>query len=238
MHKIPVAIIEDNEHLRHAMMLNLASRGIAPSGFGDGAAFDAAMKNPCPWRVLVLDLGLPGEDGLSIARRLRQSHPDLGIVMLSGRGALAQRVEGMREVADIYLVKPAETDELEAAIKSIARRLVRVKDATAPAWVLNAIDMQLTSPGGKVVTLNYTETLLLQAFAQSPDFMCTRDALALAIGKQPATYDPRSLKVMISRLRSKLGRSGLIKATKAPGYAFAGQINLVGVRPLGADPAP
>ena len=222
MHKIPVAIIEDNEHLRHAMMLNLASRGIAPSGFGDGAAFDAAMKNPCPWRVLVLDLGLPGEDGLSIARRLRQSHPDLGIVMLSGRGALAQRVEGMRE----------------AAIKSIARRLVRVKDATAPAWVLNAIDMQLTSPGGKVVTLNYTETLLLQAFAQSPDFMCTRDALALAIGKQPATYDPRSLKVMISRLRSKLGRSGLIKATKAPGYAFAGQINLVGVRPLGADPAP
>jgi DNA-binding response OmpR family regulator len=227
MKNIPVAIIEDNEALREALALNLSHRGLTPSAFSDGAAFDAAMSNGCPWRVLVLDLGLPGEDGLSIARRLRISHPDLGIVMLSGRSAVAERVEGMREGADIYLVKPVESDELEAAIKSIARRLAQNKKTAAPAWVLNAIDMRITTPSGNTVELNYTETQLLQTFAQSPNFMCTRDALVLAIGKNPATYDPRSLKVMISRLRSKLGEGTLIKYTTPKGYAFAGKINLL-----------
>jgi DNA-binding response OmpR family regulator len=227
MKNIPVAIIEDNEALRTALTLNLSNRGITPSAFSDGAAFDAAMKNGCPWSVLVLDLGLPGEDGLSIARRLRKSHPDLGIVMLSGRSAVAERIEGRMEGADVYLVKPAESDELEAAIKSIARRLAQSKRTAAPAWVLNTIEMQMTSPSGKTVELNHTETLLLQTFAQSPNFMCASDALVLAIGKMPATYDPRSLKVMVSRLRSKLGEDSVIKFTKPRGYIFAGEISLV-----------
>jgi DNA-binding response OmpR family regulator len=230
MKNIPVAIIEDDETLRNILMFSLSNCGMTPSAFSDGAAFDAAMKNGCPWRVLVLDLGLPGEDGLSIARRLRKSNPDLGIVMLSGRSAVAERVEGLREGADIYLVKPAASDELEAAIRSIARRLAQTKRNASRAWVLDAIDMRISSPGGKTVTLNHTETLLLQTFAQSPNFMCTRDALMLAIGKQPATYDPRSLKVMISRLRAKLGEDSLIKSTNARGYAFAGKINLVASR--------
>jgi DNA-binding response OmpR family regulator len=163
---------------------------------------------------------------IRIARRLRISHPDLGIVMLSGRSAVAERVEGMREGADIYLIKPADSDELEASIKSIALRLAQNKENAAPAWVLNAIDMRITSPSGNTVELNYTETQLLQTFAQSPNFICTRDALVLAIGKNPATYDPRSLKVIISRLRSKLGEAFLIKYTTPKGYAFAGEINL------------
>lgn len=230
MKNIPVAIIEDDETLRNLLMYNLSRCGMKPSAFSDGAGFDAAMKNGCPWRVLVLDLGLPGEDGLSIARRLRNSHPDLGIVMLSGRSAVEERVEGMREGADIYLVKPAAPDELEAAIKSIARRLPQAKVPSAPAWVLDAIDMQITSPGGNTVKLNFTETLLLQTFAQSPNFTCGRDDLMLAIGKQPGTCDPRALKVMISRLRSKLGEESLIKFTNTRGYAFAGRINLVAAR--------
>jgi DNA-binding response OmpR family regulator len=223
---IPVAIIEDDVLLRQAMVLNLSQRGMAPSAFSDGAAFDAAIQDACPWRVLLLDLGLPGEDGLSIARRLRKSRPELGIIMLSGRGALAERVEGMREGADIYLVKPVEADELEAAIRSVARRLDQAK-APARTWLLNAVDMQLIAPTGNAITLNYTETQLLQTFGQSPDCICGLDALILAIGKEPATYDPRALKVMISRLRKKLGDKALIKSTYACGYVFAGKISLL-----------
>jgi DNA-binding response OmpR family regulator len=204
------------------MVLNLSQRSIVPSGFSDGATFDAAMREDCPWSVLVLDLGLPGEDGLSIARRLRTSNPELGIVMLSGRGAMAQRIEGMREGADIYLVKPVESDELEAAIRSVARRLEQTK-APARAWVLNGVNMQLIAPSGISIALNYTETQLLQTFAQSPDCTCALEALILAIGKQPATYDPRALKV-ISRLRRELGDNALIKSTYAGGYVFAGKI--------------
>ncbi len=226
---IPVAIIEDDALLLRAMVLNLSQRDMTPSAFSDGASFDAAMQDGCPWRVLVLDLGLPGEDGLSIARRLRQSRPELGIVMLSGRGAVAERIEGMRDGADIYLVKPIESEELEAAIRSIVRRLEQAK-AAAQAWVLNAVDMQLIAPSGKETALNYTETQLLQTFAQSPNCTCGLDALIRAIGKEPATYDPRALKVMISRLRRKLDDKSLIKSTYAGGYVFAGKISLLAVR--------
>jgi DNA-binding response OmpR family regulator len=229
MKNISVAIIEDDDVLLRAMVLNLSQRGMVPSGFSDGAAFDAAMQDACPWSVLVLDLGLPGEDGLSIARRLRTSNPELGIVMLSGRGALDERIEGMREGADIYLVKPAESDELAESIRSIARRLDQSK-ASVRAWLLNVVDMQLITPSGKEIALNYTETQLLQTFAQSPDCTCGLDALILAIGKQPASYDPRALKVMISRLRKKLEDHSLVKSTYAGGYVFAGKISLHSVR--------
>ncbi|MCX7239108.1 MAG: response regulator [Burkholderiales bacterium] len=118
-----VAIIEDNADLLDDLVLNISLRGMLPCAFANGAEFDAAMQHGRPWSVLLLDLGLPGEDGLSIARRLHQSDPLLGIIMLTARSTVADRIAGMNAGADLYLVKPVDMGELAAAIQAVARRV-------------------------------------------------------------------------------------------------------------------
>ncbi len=226
MNNIAVAIVEDNVDLLDDMVLNLSWRGIAPTAFADGAAFDATMVKDCPWNVLVLDLGLPGEDGLSIARRLRASHPLLGIIMLTARGSTADRIQGLTDGADIYMVKPVDMGELAAAIKAVSRRLHTAGDNT-PAWRLDAIGMRLLSPDGKEIELSYLEASLLQMLAESPDHFCETNALVLAIGKNPEAYNPRALQVMLSRLRQKLGEESPLKAVRARGYIFAAKLALL-----------
>lgn len=226
MNNIAVAIIEDNADLLDDMVLNLSWRGIAPTPFPNGAAFDASMVNDCPWNVLVLDLGLPGEDGLSIARRLHASHPLLGIIMLTARGSTADRIQGLTDGADIYMVKPVDMGELAAAIKAVARRLHTAGDST-PVWRLDPIGMRLLSPDSKEIELSYPEASLLQMLADSPDHFAETEALVLAIGKNPEAYDPRALQVMLSRLRHKLGDDPPLKSVRARGYIFAAKLALL-----------
>jgi DNA-binding response OmpR family regulator len=224
MNKIPIAIIEDNFDLLDDLVLNLSHRGIAPSGFCDGAAFDAAMKEGGNWSVLVLDLGLPGEDGLSIARRLRENDPVLGIIMLTARGDVSDRIAGLSDGADMYLVKPVDMGELAAAVKAVARRVPAA--GTADTWLLDAVNMKLSSPSGREIELTYPETQLINRLAQSPDHFGERDALIEAMGKNPNAYDPRALEVALSRLRQKLGEESPLKAVRARGYIFAAKLSL------------
>lgn len=225
MNKIPIAIIEDNFDLLDDLVLNLSRRGINPNGFSNGAEFDLAMKNGCPWSVLVLDLGLPGEDGLSIARRLRETDPVLGIIMLTARGEISDRITGLIDGADMYLIKPVDMGELAAAVKAVARRVTPVLD-TSDAWLLDPVNMKLTSPSGRDIELTYTETQIISQLASSPDHFGERDALVQAIGKNPDAYDPRALEVMLSRLRQKLGEESPLKAVRARGYIFAAKLSL------------
>ncbi len=226
MNPTVVAIIEDNADLLDDLVLNLSRRGMEPSAYVSGAEFDAAMEQGCPWRVLVLDLGLPGEDGLSIARRLRLSNPLMGIIMLTARGAVMDRIQGMEDGADQYLVKPVDMDELAAAIKTVARRIETLEDLTQ-AWRLDAVAMRLTSPNGDGIDLTLPETALLRSLAQSPHHFGERDALVTAMGKNPDAYDPRALEVTISRLRHKLGDDPPLKSVRARGYVFAASLILI-----------
>lgn len=223
---VAVAIIEDNDDLRRCLALNLASRGFLPSAFADGAAFQAALDTGERWRVVVLDLGLPGEDGLAIAARLRTSHPEVGIIVQSGRGALAERIAGMNSGADIYLVKPTEMDELAAAIRSLTRRL-DLGVAEVPAWKLNQEQMTIFPPDGKTIKLTYTETAILKTFARSLDCFSRHDELVSAMNKNPQAYDGRALEVAISRLRYKLGRNSPIRSVRTMGYVFAAKLLVV-----------
>ena len=223
MSEIAVAIIEDNLDLQDDLMLNLTRRGIACSAFASGEAFDAALKGDCPWTVLVLDLGLPGEDGLSIARRLRKTHPALGIVMLTARGTVDERIRGMNQGADVYLVKPADMNELAAAIRSVSRR-VAAPAAAVPAWRLDPLGLKLFSPGGCAIQLTHPESSLIRMLAESPNHFGERDALVAAMGKNPAAYDPRALEVTLSRLRHKLGDDPPLKAVRSRGYIFTAML--------------
>jgi DNA-binding response OmpR family regulator len=226
MNNIAVAIVEDNADLLDDLVFNLSWRGIVPTPFLNGAGFDAAMRDGRSWQVVVLDLGLPGEDGLSIARRLRASHPLMGIIMLTAHGSVADRIQGLTDGADIYLVKPADMGELAAAIKTVARRLP--ESALAPqVWRVDTVGMRLIDPDGKEIELSHSEIALVRALAQSPDHFCETDALVVAIGKDPHIYDSRALQVLLSRLRLKLGNESPLKAVRAKGYIFAAKLDLL-----------
>ena len=136
------------------------------------------------------------------------------------------RIQGMDDGADLYLVKPVDMDELAAAIKTVARRIGTLAHL-AQAWRLDAISMQLLSPSGEHIELTMPEAALLRALAQSSDHFGERDALVLAMGKDPDAYDPRALEVAISRLRLKLGDDPPLKAVRARGYPTSGGLSSI-----------
>ncbi len=162
--------------------------------------------------LVVLDLMLPGESGLDICRRLRSSHPDLGILMLTGKGDDVDRIIGLEMGADDYLPKPCNPRELSARIQSILRRLAR-KQAGAPvgdgqciaigAWELDLRTRTLRN-GKEVRRLTTSEFGVLEALVTRPNRPLTRDQLmTLGKGREYTAFD-RSVDVQISKLRRLL----------------------------------
>ena len=113
---------EDDPVFRALLTFSFQKLGLPLFLVEDGTALDAVLESVSP-DIFLLDVGLPGENGLSIARRIRRRHPRLGIVMITGRGQLEDRLQGFREGADLYFVKPVDMRELEAAIRNLHRRL-------------------------------------------------------------------------------------------------------------------
>ena len=141
-----VSLIEDDADLREEMVYRLGEVGFETRGFRDGPEFyRAQVSAPCD--VAVIDVGLPGEDGFTIAAHLRSSS-SVGIVMLTARGALQDRLHGLQQGADAYLVKPVQLLELSAILQSLGRRLAPGRPpATMPA---NQPPMSATRPAGTV----------------------------------------------------------------------------------------
>ncbi len=222
---LPIVIVEDNADVLDDLLFNLRRLGFSVTGYPDGVALDAALAAGREWSVLVLDLGLPGEDGLSIARRLRQTHPALGIIALTARGRLIDRVAGLNEGVDLYLVKPIDMTELAASIRAVARRVAQIGE-TAPLWRLDPQGPHIICPDGEQLALGLGEFHLLAAMALEPAHTVGRADLMRAMGKDPESYDPRALEVVLSRLRAKLGEQGPLKAVRGQGYRFAARLSL------------
>ncbi len=120
--RIPIVICEDDEELRRILVVGLRYFGIDACGVGDGVALDTALAADRA-TVVVLDIGLPGEDGLSIARRLSASSSSLmGIILLTARGSMEDRTQGICSGADAYFVKPVDLRELASAVQNLHRR--------------------------------------------------------------------------------------------------------------------
>lgn len=218
--KVPIALVEDQPGLRAEIGFHLALAGYAVAELPHGAALDAHLRqHPC--RLVVLDLGLPGEDGLSVCARLRDSHPDLGIVILSGRGMVEERVAGWRQGADAYLVKPALPAELQAVVAGVLRRLPAGAPAPAP-WTLRLRSRILAGPEQAVLELTHAECALLQALAQCAPEPASRRTLVAALGGDYMTYEAHRLEVAVSRLRGKLAQAWpegeTIRAARGVGY--------------------
>lgn len=229
---IRIGLIEDNEDFRAELRFHLARAGFAIVLEGDGGDIDAQLAHsPCD--LLVLDLGLPAEDGLSIARRLRAAQPGLGIVMLTARGGLDDKLTGLAEGADAYLAKPVDMRELAAVLHSVHRRLAAAPgpDVSALGWTLKASTLTLESPDGVEIGLTATEADLLGRLAESAPESVSREALAAAMGHPELDFDYRRLEVAFSRLRRKIEAAvpecNVVRAAWGRGYLFAAPIQRI-----------
>lgn len=223
-----IVVVEDNEDLLDEVLFHLGRQAAYQvSGARDGRELDACLAAH-PADVVVLDLGLPGEDGLTIARRLRDQ-PGLGIVMLTARGGLEDRVTGLETGADAYLVKPVDMRELVAVVDSVLRRLPPREEVPEEGWVFYPARWQVRSPGGTLQTLTAAENRVLQVLAEAAGQTVPRHQLASVQGKPALDFDYRRLESTISRLRRKLdagdGESP-VRAARGQGYAFIDRIRI------------
>jgi len=224
-----VGLVEDNLDYRAEVAFHLRRAGFEIALESDGVGIDAQLADsPCD--LLVLDLGLPVEDGLVIARRLRRRQPGMGIIMLTARGSLDDRLSGLEEGADAYLVKPVDMRELVGTLHSVQRRLT----AAAPlseAWSLAPDTLSIRSPAGEAIALTATELDLLKCLAAAAPKPVAREALAAAMGHPEPDFDYRRLEVAFSRLRKKIETASAgespIRAARGRGYVFAAPVRLL-----------
>ncbi|NTW87149.1 MAG: response regulator transcription factor [Holophagaceae bacterium] len=230
---IPLAVCEDDRELRTILQAGLAHFGIEVLGAEDGPALDRLLAEH-PLSVVVLDIGLPGEDGLSIARRLRAAEgPRLGLIMLTARGALEDRLAALKEGVDAYFVKPVDLRELAFSVRNLHRRLTQPAQATPPpgSYSLNATHSTLRLPSGGQVSLSATELRLLQVLALNPGEVVQRSALLKNLQQAVDAPAMQRLEAHISRLRGKVRQqSGAeplpLQACHGIGYSFLAPLQL------------
>jgi DNA-binding response OmpR family regulator len=215
-----VVVVEDNETLRDELVLYLSEEGFAVRGVGSGQELNDAME-ALPTDILILDLNLPEEDGISITRRIRRSLPTVGIIMLTARLRSTDRLEGYASGADVYLTKPTRPEELVAVVRNLFSRLgVRVDPAP---WEIDMAGSTLHSPKGLQIELTANEARLLMALTVNGQFLDHAALLSRFGGEaQSEKINKSRLEVLISRLRTKLGphiSHGFdIRAVRGQGY--------------------
>jgi len=203
-----ILVVDDDIRLRELLQRYLTEQGFSIKGVSDAKEMDSVLAHES-MDLLVLDLMLPGEDGLSICRRVRSSGTMMPIIMLTARGDEVDRIIGLEMGADDYLPKPFNPRELLARINAVMRRHERLQPS-APAiqsdsvtigdFVFNASTRSL-SKDGQAITITSGEFALLKVFVDHPRQPLSRDRLMqLARGRELDVFD-RSIDVQVSRLR-------------------------------------
>jgi two-component system OmpR family response regulator len=236
-----ILIVDDDPELRRLMGEFLARHGYEVELASDSTAMDDILAQR-KVDLVVLDLMMPGEDGLSVCRRLASSGKT-PIVMLSAAGEETDRIVGLEVGADDYIAKPCSPRELLARIRAVLRRAADRDDPAASGdrgerelyefagWRLDMLRRELRSPDGVLVNLSSGEFALLRAFLEHPQRVLTRDQLLdYARGRDAFAYD-RAVDVQVSRLRRKLeaatGGGDLIKTVRNEGYVFAAAVRRI-----------
>ncbi len=234
-----VLVLDDDPAIRQLLTDYLGDNELRVHAVATGAALDAAMARD-PADLLILDLRLPGEDGLAIARRLRESSA-IPILMLTGRAEEADRVMGLELGADDYLTKPFSPRELLARIRALLRRaqlhasvadaMARIRAYRFGPWELSVGLRRLKRSDGLQVELTNGEFSLLAAFLSAPQRILTRDQLLELSRLHNAEVYDRSIDVQILRLRRKVeadpARPAFIKTERGSGYFFDAAVDTV-----------
>ncbi|WP_199724861.1 response regulator [Noviherbaspirillum saxi] len=227
-----ILIVDDDHEISTLLAEYLEKNGYKASTAGEGKAMSKALETQ-RIDLIVLDLNLPGEDGLTLCRNLR-SHSSIPVIMLTARGEPVDRILGLEMGADDYLAKPFEPRELFARIRSVLRRTQALPpnlQADAPqqmrfaGWTMDFTARHLINPEGVVVALSGAEYRLLKIFLDHANRVLSRDQLLnLTQGRDADPFD-RSIDLQISRLRQKLGDDArspqIIKTVRNEGYVLA-----------------
>ncbi len=229
-----VLVVEDDVEIGALVDRYLRSNGYRVSVVVDGGAMDRLLAHAAV-DLIVLDLMLPGEDGLSLCRRLRAaSH--VPIIILTARDEDVDRIIGLEMGADDYITKPFNPRELLARIKAVLRRGTRSEPSVAGApyrlafagWQLDCSLRQLSDPNGTRVSVTRAEFDLLRALCEHAGRVLTRDQLIdLTQGRVTGPFD-RSIDVLVSRLRQKIERNSrdpeFIQTIRSGGYLFTAKV--------------
>ena len=194
-----IAIVEDDADQRESLQLWLNFKGYDVWGVESAETFYLQAGNQ-PVDVLLIDLGLPGEDGLQTIRYLRESVRH-GIIITSARSRINDRLEGMGAGADYYLIKPVVPEELLLCIETLWQRMQEA--AQTGGWVLRVSAQELQAPCGTVIKLTPSEALLLRHLAEHDEPVLKKDLLA-HMGGDPKFADMHRLDAHLSRLRGKV----------------------------------
>ncbi|MCP4126584.1 MAG: response regulator [Gammaproteobacteria bacterium] len=236
-----ILVVDDDREIRELLQEYLTRNGYRTSAVGEGKGM---------WQVLgtghvdliVLDLMLPGDDGLELCRNLRVNS-NLPVIMLTARGDEMDRILGLEMGADDYLPKPFNPRELLARIKVVLRRSsslpwqeageTEYQSMSFAGWKLDSVNRHLISEDGVVVALSGAEYRLLQVLLAHPNRILNRDQLLdLTQGRESDPFD-RSIDVLISRLRKRLGDDPkspqIIKTVRGEGYILASKVSREGV---------
>lgn len=234
-----ILVVEDDEKTRNLVREYLEENGCQVQAVADGDKMWGALA---AWEpdVVIMDLMLPGEDGLSLCKRLTSGEKtsNIPVIMLTARGSEMDRVIGLEMGADDYLSKPFSSRELLARIKSVlrrarampkdARKVQEVTEIAFADWTLHLKAQQLTSPQGVIVALTKGEFELLHAFLLHPNEILNRDRIMDIYRMRESTIFDRSIDVMIGRIRKRLKEDPkhpeIIKTVWGKGYMLVPEV--------------
>ena len=230
-----ILVVDDDDDIRGLLIGFLIDEGFGATGVADAPNMDAAIARERP-DLVVLDLMLPGEDGLSICRRLRSTSA-IPVIMLTARSAEVDRIVGLEIGADDYVTKPFSKRELVARIRSVLRRGGQPTELNPPKAVLcfnqYIVDInarRISDQTGRDISLTGAEFDLLACFLQSPQRVLSRDQLLDKVhGRNSDPFD-RSIDTLVSRLRKKIevtsDRERLIATIRNHGYLFTPTVQI------------
>ena len=229
-----ILVVDDDAETRALLREYLSRQGYRVTAVADGNAMDKALEETgVIFDMVVLDLMLPGEDGITLCRRLRK-RDNLPVIMLTARGEQVDRITGLETGADDYLPKPFNPRELLARIKSVLHRARTLPEVPHRSdvryfcfggWRLNTAAHHLIAPGGVVVPLSGAEFRLLCIFLQLPNVVLSRERLGEMLHSREADLPfNRCVDVQVSRLRRRLQdherKSAAIRTVRGKGYLF------------------
>lgn len=218
--------VEDDDNIRELVIYTLETTGLKAKGFADGAAFMEALAFDTP-ELILLDIMLPGDDGLVLLKKLKASSKtkDIPVIMVTAKGSEYDKVVGLDSGADDYVTKPFGMMELVSRIKAVLRRSGKTQtqnDMDVAGVHINVKKHEVTV-GGKEVTLTLKEFELLEKLMRNQGIVLTRDQLLTEIWGYDFDGETRTVDVHIRTLRQKLGNKGeIIQTVRGVGYRIGG----------------
>ena len=220
--------VEDDDNIRELVIYTLETTGLKAKGFAEGTAFMEALAFETP-ELILLDIMLPGEDGLELLKKLKNSAKtkDIPVIMVTAKGAEYDKVIGLDSGADDYVTKPFGMMELVSRIKAVLRRSGRVQEQDMLSVNGVSVDVKKheVKEAGEIVTLTLKEFELLERLMRNQNIVLTRDQLLEDIWGYDFDGETRTVDVHVRTLRQKLGSAGdMIQTVRGVGYRL-GEIN-------------